>query len=77
MRVTLPIPITPLKLVSSTASEPFTPSAYDAGTTYGSGEIVSVSTDFAIYQSLENDNTANTPNIAPLWWKEIGTTETA
>lgn len=75
MRVVPPVIITDLKLTSSTATEPFAPDAYDAGTTYLTGEIVSVAADFAIYESQANANTGNTPNVSPLWWKKIWTTE--
>lgn len=77
MRVIPPVTITPAKLVSSTATEPHAPSAYDAGTTYGFGVIVSVAADFAIYESLESANVGNTPGTSPLWWRIIGSTETA
>lgn len=77
MRVTPPITITDAKLTSSTATEPHNPSAYNAGTTYGLGAIVSVAADFKIYESLAAGNTGNTPSISPLWWRILGPTETA
>jgi len=77
MRVTPPVAITTTKLTSSTAAEPHAPAAYVAGTTYAFGAIVSVAADFAIYESLAGANTGNTPNINPIWWRVLGTTETA
>lgn len=77
MRVTPPILITPAKLTSSSASEPHAPSAYNAGTTYALGAIVSVAADFQIYESLAASNTGNTPLSSPLWWRILGPTETA
>lgn len=77
MRVTLPVPITPTKLTSSTASDIHAPSAYSSGTTYGYGEIVSVAADFKIYESLQSSNLAHTPSTEPLWWRAIGATEAA
>lgn len=76
MRVTPPVDITALKLVSSTAAEPHAPAAYSAATTYGYGAIVSVAADYAIYESLQAGNTGNTPKTSPLWWQKIGHTET-
>ena len=66
MRGTLPVLITPAKLLFSTASEIHTPAAYSAGTTYGFGAIVSVAADYKIYESLEAGNVGNTPNQTPL-----------
>ncbi len=77
MRVTPPVEITSAKLTSSTCAEPHDPAAYAAGTTYGIGAIVKVAADFAIYESLAAANTGNTPNINPIWWHKIGTTEVA
>lgn len=77
MRATLPVLVTTAKLTSSTVAEPFAPSAYNAGTTYGLGEIVSVAADFVIYESLAASNIGNTPGTQPLWWRKIGVTEAA
>ena len=77
MRATLPVLITTAKLTSSTVAEPFAPSAYNSGTTYALGDIVSVAADFVIYESLAASNIANTPKTSPLWWRKIGVTETA
>jgi len=77
MRVTIPVPITPAKLVSSTASDVHNPAAYDAGTTYAFGAIVSVAADFAIYESLEDGNIGKTPGTEPLYWRRLGATEAA
>jgi len=77
MRVTPAVPITPAKLTSSTADAVFAPSAYNAGTTYAIGALVSVAADFRIYESLASSNTGNTPSTSPLWWKACGYVETA
>jgi len=77
MRVTLPTPITPAKLISSTASDVHAPAAYSAGTTYAYGAIVSVAADFAIYESLQDSNLGKTPNTEPLYWRILGATEAA
>ena len=77
MRVTLPVPITPSKLISSSASEIHAPAAYSSGTTYAFGEIVSVAADYKIYESLAASNIGHTPNSSPLWWRALGSTETA
>ncbi len=77
MRVTPPVEITTTRLTSSSAAEPHAPAAYNAGTTYAYGDIVSVAADFAIYESLFGSNTGNAPSTNPTWWRIIGTTETA
>jgi len=77
MRVTPPVEITAAKFTSSTATEPHDPAAYVAETTYAFGDIVKVAADFVIYESLFAANTGNTPNINPIWWRKIGTTEVA
>lgn len=74
---TIPVKITPAKLISSTATDVHAPAAYNAGTTYALGDIRSVAADFAIYESLASSNLANTPKSSPLWWRKIGPTETA
>jgi hypothetical protein len=77
MRVTPPIPITPAKLTSSSADATLAATAYNAGTTYAIGALVSVAADYRQYESLASSNTGNTPSTSPLWWKAIGYTETA
>lgn len=77
MRVTPPVPITPLKLISSSATALHNPAAYASGTTYAFGAIVQVAADYAIYESLQAGNLGNTPSSNPLWWRKIGVTETA
>lgn len=77
MRVTPPIPITPARLTSSSASDVHAPAAYNDGTTYAIGAIVSVAADFKIYESLAGSNVGHTPKNEPLWWRAIGTTEAA
>lgn len=76
MRVVIPVPITPLKLISSTAADVHAPAAYAGGTTYAFGAIASVAADYSIYESLANDNLGNTPATSPLWWRRLGATET-
>jgi hypothetical protein len=75
MRVTPPVVIN--TITSSTAAEPHAPAAYAGGTTYALGAIISVAADFAIYESLADSNTGNTPSTSPIWWRAIGVTETA
>lgn len=75
MRVTKQIQITTPKLVSSTVAEPYVLAAYNAGSTYAFGDLVSVAADFAHYESLDDSNTGNTPLSSPLWWRKIGVTE--
>lgn len=77
MRVIPPINITPAKLTSSTAAAQHDPSAYSAGVAYGVGDLVKVAADYAIYESLQDSNSGNTPNISTLWWRKIGPTEDA
>lgn len=53
------------------------PSAYNAGTTYGDGALVSVSASgnaFDVYESLQAGNTGNTPASSPLFWKLLSRT---
>lgn len=77
MRVTPPVPITPAKLTSSSATDVHAPSAYAGGTTYPIGAIVSVAADYKIYENLQDGNLNKTPSTEPLWWRAIGGTETA
>lgn len=77
MRVTPPVEITTARLISSSATDIHNPPAYVAGTTYAYGEIVSVATDYKIYESLSAGNIGHTPSENPSWWKILGPTETA
>lgn len=77
MRVIPPLTILDAMLTATDATEPWAPSAYNAGTTYDAGDIVSVAADFSIYKSLAGSNTGNTPNVSPLWWTRLSPTETA
>lgn len=77
MRVTPPVNITEIQLISSSASEPHVPADYNAGTTYGFGDIVKVAADLKIYESLQVNNLNHTPKSSPIWWRAIGVTETA
>lgn len=76
MRVTPPVPITSANLISCSAPNVHTPAAYSSGTTYAVGDIVSVASDYAIYESLQSSNLGKTPISEPLWWRQIGYTET-
>lgn len=76
MRVTPPVPITEANLISCSATAIHAPAAYSAGTTYATGDVVSVAADYAIYESLQLGNIGKTPNSEPLWWRQIGYTET-
>lgn len=74
MNVIPPLDITDAMLTSSTLVE-VAPSAYNAGTTYAIGNTVSVAGSAglrAVYESLQNGNTGNTPASSPLWWEYIG-----
>lgn len=74
MKVIPPIAITDAKLTSSTVYETV-PTAYDAGTTYADGDIVSVAgsnNSHTVYESLQGGNTGNTPASSPLWWVSRG-----
>jgi hypothetical protein len=50
--------------------------AYNAGTTYASGDrVIVVSTNVhLVYESVQNSNTGHTPATSPTWWLEIGPT---
>ena len=77
MRAVISVLTNPAQITSTTAVEPTAFSAYNAGTTYGFGALISVAADFSNYESLAAGNLAHTPNISPLWWRKIGPTETA
>lgn len=58
------------------------PAAYDAGTTYATGDTASVaysissplsSLNYYVYESLVDSNTGNTPGSSPNQWKLLGT----
>ena|SRR3990167_2900010 len=77
MRVIPPLEINTARFTSSTASEPLSPSAYAGGTTYVVGNIVYVTADHLIYQSLVSSNLGNTPSVSPSYWSIVGYIETA
>lgn len=77
MRVIPPLTVTDAILTSSSATEPHAPAAYNGGTTYAAGAIVSVAADFKIYESLAAGNVGNTPSTSPTWWLILGPTEAA
>lgn len=61
----------------TTSNVPETPpSAYNAGTTYAIGDLVSVTTGTTalVYESLVSSNTGNTPASSPSQWNLIATT---
>jgi len=76
MRATLPLEITPMMVLSSSAPEIHTPPEWDSGETYPLGAIRKVAGDYKIYESLEPDNQGNPPGVSPLWWRVLGPTET-
>lgn len=77
MRIIRPVTLdsTDLTLDSSTVPET-APAAYAGGTTYATGDRVSVVTGYiyAVYESLQNSNTGNTPASSPLWWRFLANT---
>lgn len=50
------------------------PNAYNAGSTYGIGDVVSSAGHD--YQSLSNGNVGNTPASSPTFWQDLGATYT-
>lgn len=75
MKLLRSVTITDAVLDSSNVYETV-PAAYNGGTTYGLGDIASVSGSngaHTVYQSLQAGNTGNTPASSPLWWKAKGT----
>lgn len=75
MRIIRPVTIDGTNLTSSNVPET-PPAAYNGGTTYALGDRVSVLTGFtyAVYESLQNANTGNTPASSPTWWRHLGDT---
>lgn len=71
MRVIKPIPITSAMVVSSTVPEGEQPT-YVAATNYAVG--VRVIYDRAVYESVQTPNTGKTPDIFPLFWAKISST---
>lgn len=61
-------------LISSTVPEAFV-TTYNAGTTYGAGDIrgVTTGTSQIVYKSLQASNTGHTPASSPTWWQVLGT----
>lgn len=76
MIVIPPIQITPDMVISTTATEPHDPAAFSMVAIYSRGQLVKVTADYAIYESLGVLNLGNTPSTSPLWWRKIGPTET-
>lgn len=72
MKVVRPSPVFSGDIVSTTAVE--TVADYNAGTTYNTGDQV-VFGNF-IYESLQNGNLGNQPDISPTFWLEISPSNT-
>lgn len=77
MKIVRHISVTDAILSSSNVVET-PPAAYNAGTTYATGNQVSVfggpsNTTATLYESLQDSNTGNTPASSPAWWQPIGT----
>lgn len=68
MKVLRPNPMTPAKLVSTTAADAHP--AYASGTTYAQGQLVTYQT--GSYESLVNSNTGHTPDVSPTFWLRTG-----
>lgn len=77
MRVTPSVLTLPMQLTSSSASEPYDPPEYAAGTTYAVGAMIKVAADFRTYVSLLAGNVGHTPKSSPIWWRPVSVTETA
>lgn len=69
-----PAAIGTAQLVSTTAIE--TVAAYDPAANYARGVKVRVDADRRIYESLQANNTGNTPSINPDWWLDLAPTNT-
>lgn len=79
MKLVRPLTVTDAVLTGSNVYETV-PSAYNGGTTYALGAIVSVSganNSHKVYQSLEAGNTGNAPASSPTKWREKGTVYSA
>lgn len=75
MIIVRPITINDAALTDANVLETV-PTAYNAGTTYGSGTQVSVAGSanaYTVYESLAGSNTGNTPASSPAWWVAKGT----
>lgn len=74
-RVTVvrPITVTPAILTGTDITEADYP-AYNAGTTYASGDRVIVVDDHAIYESLQASNIGHTPSTSVDWWIKVSPT---
>ena len=75
MRIIKPFAVDNTSLTASNVPET-PPAAYNAGTTYADGDLVSVTTGTAslVYESLVGSNTGNTPASSPTFWLLLGTT---
>jgi hypothetical protein len=74
MRILAPLIILDANLTSSNVTEDVVYAAYNAGTTYGVGNIIYYSTtnSHRRYVSLQASNIGNTPLTSPLWWQDEG-----
>lgn len=80
MRVTPPVTLMDLNIISSGAAEPHDPAEYNAATPYVFGDLIKVAADFKRYEYLQPYDAAivgKTPNVNPYFWRIIGVTETA
>lgn len=71
--ITRPFDVTPSNMTTNIPTS--APAAYNAGTTYADGDLVSVfdGTKATVYESLSAGNTGNTPASSPTFWKPLGT----
>ena len=69
--------VTPLTLEETNVLEGEGPGAsYNAGTTYGAGDVIFVGdfgTLYYVYRSLQAGNLAHDPATSPAWWEVLGT----
>lgn len=47
---------------------------YNAATTYAAGDMVVVTSEHTLYESLAGSNLNHTPSSSPTWWQSIGKT---
>lgn len=75
MNVIPPITVNDANLVTNVPET--APAAYNAGTTYGLGDKVSVAGALGlltVYESLQVGNIGHTPASSPTWWEDCGET---
>ena len=74
MKVIKPITISSAMLVSSTAVEAY--SAWSSVTAYALDSYVIRTTTNRVYRCIQGPSTNNTPETSPLWWTDVGPTNT-